>query len=247
MGRGVACAAAVSVLFGLPACAQFVISARAGLVNYTEGLVFLNRKALVRQFGNYPLIKEDEIFRTVSGKAEILLSPGVFLRLGPETSIRVLSSEITNPKIELVTGEVVLDAVDLRQVAGVTLALGKVDISTSTKGQYHLKANPRGLRVFTGKAVATNGGQRLEVKKGSEVLLEGAFTAREFDPSVTDALDQWSGQRSQLLARASGELLAKEALESNHFDFGADRRFSEPDASERTSPPVRRGSRGGDH
>ncbi len=69
------------------ACAQYVISAHAGVVQYVEGRAFLNDQAIEPKFGQFPDIKENQEFRTEEGRAEILLTPGVFLRLGENSAI----------------------------------------------------------------------------------------------------------------------------------------------------------------
>ncbi len=72
----------------------YVISAKAGVVNYVEGKVFAAQK----NNRNGLLLKGDkvEIGETVStgagGKAEILLNPGSYIRLAPlNSSIRRLT------------------------------------------------------------------------------------------------------------------------------------------------------------
>jgi hypothetical protein len=244
MGIGGAATAVLFLAAGLPAYAQVVISARAGLIHHVEGRAFLNHETLPRQFGRFPRIKENDLFRTGKGMAEILLSPGVFLRLGPGTSIRLLSDEITNAWIELISGEVVVEAVNLRQVGGVSLKLEEFDISTNKKGQYHLTANPPWLRVFSGSATAASSGRRLEVKKGREILMDGVLTDRPFNSSDRNGLDYWSELRSQLLAESNAALLMKEAAESPLEFGGADRQISDLDAAERMTRSVRIGARG---
>src|SRR5438876_8052717 len=72
-----------AVLFSaVPLLAQPVIGAKSGIVNYIEGKVFLADKVLELQPAQFPEVKENTGMRTEEGRAEILLTPGVVLRIG---------------------------------------------------------------------------------------------------------------------------------------------------------------------
>ena len=75
----------VAVLAGTAsfvASAQSVISAKSGVIHYAEGRVLLNDQVIESRSGLFPDIKENQQVRTEEGRVEILLTPGVFLRLG---------------------------------------------------------------------------------------------------------------------------------------------------------------------
>src|SRR5947209_4227760 len=84
--------------------AQNVISARAGLIHYTEGDVYLKDTLVNLKFGQFPEIKEGETLRTEEGRAEVMLTPGSFLRLSENSSVRMISSKLTDVKVEVLTG-----------------------------------------------------------------------------------------------------------------------------------------------
>ena len=221
MARGVAPGIIFLIFLGTQVDGQPVISAQAGLVHHTEGRVFLNERALPRQYGRFPQIRESEVFHTGRGRAEILLAPGVFLRLGQDTSIRMLSGRITDAKVELLSGEAVLETVELKGIERVTVALGEGSVSTSKRGLYRLEANPPGLRVLKGKALVVSGNHRIEVKKGREVTLGGSLTAQRFDSRQADALDRWSDRRSRMLAWVNGVALLRTARLPAYGDYQA--------------------------
>jgi hypothetical protein len=240
MARGVGSGVVFLILMGTQAYGQPVISAQAGLVHHTEGRVFLNEKLLPRQFGRFPQIRESEVFNTGRGRAEILLSPGVFLRLGQDTSIRMLSGRITDAKVELLSGEVVLETVELNGIESVTVALGEYSVSTSKRGLYRLEANPAGLRVLKGKALVVSGNRRVEVQKGREVMLGGSLTALRFDSGQTDALDRWSDRRSRMLAWVDGTALLRTARLPVYGDYmAADAAISGSGSGRRTRQSAR--------
>ena len=66
------------------------------------------------QFGE---VKEKMVLRTAEGRAEVLLPPGVFLRMGETASFRMISNRLIDTRIELLTGSAVVEIDDLAELA----------------------------------------------------------------------------------------------------------------------------------
>jgi len=66
----------------VPARGQAVISTRSGLVHFFEGSVYVAGQPLEARLGKFASIPEGGELRTEQGRAEVLLTPGVFLRIG---------------------------------------------------------------------------------------------------------------------------------------------------------------------
>jgi hypothetical protein len=185
---------------GFPLFAQNVISAQAGLINFTEGPVLLNGQEAQPSRGVFPQMKEQDTLRTTRGRAELLLSPGVFLRTGRDSSFRLVSDDITDSRVELLSGNVVLEAGQIQKGVAVTLLVGDAKISILKRGLYRLDAEPAGLKVFDGKAAVDSQGMRVELGRGRSLVLGGDLAAVKFDRKRTDPLDQWSNRRAEYLA-----------------------------------------------
>src|SRR5512139_705316 len=82
-----------------PVFSQSVISAKSGLIHYAQGAVYVGDTAVKSKTGQFPQINEKQELRTEAGRAEVLLSPGVFLRVGEESSFRMLDNRLTNPRL----------------------------------------------------------------------------------------------------------------------------------------------------
>ena len=67
-------------------------NARPGTLNYVEGKVSLDGQALDAKSIGSTEIDPGQVLTTDNGKAEILLTPGVFLRLGSDSSVRMVDS-----------------------------------------------------------------------------------------------------------------------------------------------------------
>jgi hypothetical protein len=145
-------------------------------------------------------MKEQDTLQTTRGRAEVLLSPGVFLRVGRDSSLRLVSGDILDSKVELLAGNVVLEAGQLEKDVAVTLILGDSRVSILKRGLYRLDANPGGLSVFDGKALVESSGQRVELGKGKRLSFGPELVAAKFDRKNGDVLDRWSGRRAEYLA-----------------------------------------------
>ena len=57
-------------------------------------------------------LNANDTLSTDSGKAEVLLTPGVFLRIGENSQIRMISPSLTNTQVEVTKGEAMLEVAD---------------------------------------------------------------------------------------------------------------------------------------
>ncbi len=199
----------------------------------------MNQQPLAGEFGRFPQMKDGDTFLTGRGKAEILLAPGVFLRLGERTLIRLLSDKIMDAKVELLSGGAVVETASLKKAETVALDFLGASITIAQRGVYHLETDPPRLRVFKGKAIVLSGDRRVEVTKGREVLLDSALAAREFDCSKGDALDLWSDRRSRSMAVENTLEMQKASPPSEDEAISA----ADSDPGVRTQGPRRRATR----
>src|SRR5580692_8267320 len=87
-----------------PVSAQTVISTHSGVLYFFEGTVTLAGERLEQKFGRFPDLGEGRELRTGQGRAEVLLTPGVFLRIGENSAIRMLSDQLADTRVELLDG-----------------------------------------------------------------------------------------------------------------------------------------------
>ena len=185
------------------ALAQTVISAKSGMIHYLEGQVFLGDQAIENKFGSFPEVKENATLRTEEGRAEVLLTPGVFLRLAENSSFRMITNRLVDTRLELLSGAAVLEVDDMPKDNGVTVACKDVSVRLMKKGLYRFDAQPPAVRVFDGEALATSGDRTVEVKEGKMLTLDSELAVAKFDKESTDALDRWSRRRGHDLAMAN--------------------------------------------
>src|SRR5271154_5033787 len=97
------CALFLSVLACLsPTSAQPVVAAHSGVVNFFEGSVSIDGQMLEQKFGRFNEMKPGSELQTGLGRAEILLTPGVLLRVDENSSIRMVSNKLADTKLEFI-------------------------------------------------------------------------------------------------------------------------------------------------
>src|SRR5207248_6411839 len=92
------------------ASAQSVISVRSGLINYFEGDVVVNGERLERKYGSFARLRPGSDLVTRSGRAEMLLTPNTYLRVGENSSVRMRSDSLSDTRVELLAGSAILDS-----------------------------------------------------------------------------------------------------------------------------------------
>ena len=195
--------AVILALSAIPVLAQPVISAKSGLISYVEGKVYLSDQVVEPSPTHFPDVKENAVVRTAEGRAEVLLTPGVVLRLGENGSFKMLTNRLIDTRLELLTGSAVVEADEIAKDTNVTLVCKDGTVTLDKKGLYRLDTAPAGLKVFEGLA-SVHPPARMSRATGKMSGLGGAIASVEkFDKEDTDSLDNWSKRRGELVAMAN--------------------------------------------
>ena len=204
--RAIVLLVVILALAFVPASAQPIISAKSGLVSYIQGSVFLGDQPvdINPNTTKFPEMKENEVLRTEDGLAEVLLPPGFTLRIGENSSIRLITNRLIDTRVELLTGSGIVDVLEPSKDMTVTVVCKAGTIALSKAGHYRFDADPARLRVFAGQAHVEVAGQTIEVSSGKMVSLGGQTAIVEkFDKTELDALENWSHRRAELTAMAN--------------------------------------------
>ena len=207
--RPAGAALSLAVLLGSGATnslAQAVISAQAGLVNYTMGRVYLNNVLLRRAPARFPQMRPADVLRTSTGRGEVLVNPNTYLRLGENSAVRLLSDSVTEARFEVLAGSMILEVVEMRKGSSIAATWRGITFSPLKKGVYRLDTNAATLRVFDGEASVSAQGKSVKVGKGKLLPLNGTRTSVKFDRDKVDAFDYWSRWRTGHLAMENGRL-----------------------------------------
>ena len=197
--------AAVAGAASFVASAQSVISAKSGIIHYAEGRVYLGDRLIESKFGEFPDIKENAQVRTEDGRVEILLTPGVFLRMGENSSIRMVTNRLIDTRLEFLSGTALVEAAELLKDNAVTVVYQNYAVQVQKKGIYRFDAEPAALRVYDGVALVQLDGKTEEVKEGHILAMDGDLKLARFDKNKDDldALYRWARRRSEYISMAN--------------------------------------------
>jgi len=189
------------------ASSLYVISAKAGAVNYVEGKV-----SVARQEGKSGyLLKGDEleigdvVSTGADGRAEILLNPGSFVRLAENSVFEFASTALDDLQLNLKGGSAMLEVItDNEFTFAVNTPKAKLFIVKSGVYRVDVLSDGTGkIEVWKGAANA-NG---TEIKSGRQATVNGNQTAVvKFDRDDKDALEVWSKSRAKELSKINARL-----------------------------------------
>jgi hypothetical protein len=143
-----------------------------------------------------------DVLRTAFWRGEVLLNPDAFLRMRSNSSVRLLSDDLVQPRFEFLTGAANVNIGTLKSGASVTAQWKNLTISSSN-GVYRLDSNPPSLRVYSGTVQVDSEGRRVRLGKGKMIALSGELTPAKFDTRRSDSFDKWSGMRAAYIERTN--------------------------------------------
>ncbi len=185
-------------------------TANPGTLNYVEGTAHLEGRLLKNSNVGGVTMEPGQVLTTQNGRAEILLMPGVYLRVGDHSAVKMISPDITFTQVKLVRGEAGVEVDETYKGNDLGIVDGNVSTWLIKKGFYEFTTNPARVRVFKGEAaVEVRDGKYKKVKSHHEMALaEGARQkARNFNVNdAQDELYQWSKLRSQYQAEAYNQM-----------------------------------------
>jgi hypothetical protein len=188
---------------------KYVISAKAGGVNFVSG-----RVGVVREGGSGYLLKGDalDIGDRVStgsdGKAEILMNPGSYLRLGPNSAFEFKTTDLDDLQISLDAGSAIFEVFATPDFV-VTVNTPKTKLALIDSGIYRIDVAANGIgtvSVWKGKAQVGDDAAAI-VKSGREATENGGEVAiTKFDRGDKDEFETWSKDRAKELAKVTARL-----------------------------------------
>jgi hypothetical protein len=197
-----------------------VIAARSGVVNFLEGVVFVDGQPLDRKPGVFVRLQEGSVLSTEGGRAELLLTPDTYLRLGADSSIRMISTDIDDTKVEMLTGSAILDSAQAPAGAFVKIVFKGETIRPLKPGNYRLDVEPPQLRVFKGQAEVSpkeKKGDPVTVAASQLMPLDGSSVVKRFTEGTDSLLDIWSDERGALIA---SNMINSQSIHDPLFDTG---------------------------
>ena len=197
-------------------CAQAFAAnqARPGTVNYIEGTAYLDGRQLNSRSMGTAELGPGQVLSTRDGKAEVLLTPGIFLRLGDHSAVKMISPDLTQTQVEIEQGHAAVDVDQIFPQNQVQIVDGGVTTQVVKPGYYEFDATHPEAMVFKGQAEVEVGNKWEKIKDHHELALSGVASGARvksatFDTrGAQDGLYNWSSLRSQYLAAEANNQIA---------------------------------------
>jgi hypothetical protein len=197
-------------LWAILAAAVFTVAqgatvARPGTVNYAEGQVTLEGRTIGAKALGSTEVAPGRVLQTERGKAELLLTPGVFLRLGDNSAVRMVSPSLTDTRVELLRGRAMLEVAQIEKENRLDILDNGTSTRLEKRGVYAFDADQPSVAVYDGKAKVQEDDHTVDVDKGKRLELQpnAELKPQKFDKNEPDPLYAWSKLRSRYLAQAN--------------------------------------------
>src|SRR5580704_964030 len=129
-----------AVLLAGASCAwgQSAISAHSGMIHYVEGQALLEGQPVDPKFGEFPEVKNNQVLETAEGRVEVLLTPGVFLRMAENSGFKMLSNRLSDTAFEVLSGSVIVEVDELLKDNAITIRYKDATIALAKQGLYRV-------------------------------------------------------------------------------------------------------------
>ena len=157
-------------------------TATPGTLNYVEGQASIGDQTLNSQAVGSAELQNGQVLETGDGKAEILLTPGVYLRLGSDSSVKMISNSLANTEVTVSRGEAMVEVDEIYHENNLRVSQPGADTKLVKTGLYRFDAGNGAVRVFDGKAMVTADDRTITVKKNQELAFNSPkLKARGFN------------------------------------------------------------------
>ena len=205
---------------------KFIISATAGGVNYTEGAV-----AVARADGGGGILLRgdkleigDKVSSSSDAKAEVLLNPGSYLRLGPASEFEFVTTGLDDLQVKLTRGSAIFEVFATEDFR-VTVLTPSGSLSLIDSGVYRVDVLPgRSATVAVTEGKAQLGDSKSTIVKSGRIGTIGSSgSIAKFDKGKRDEMDEWSRTRAKELAKVTASLKQKDIRPSLISSFNNSR------------------------
>ena len=139
--------------------------ARPGSLNYVEGQASIEGQSLGPEAIGKTELHPGQSLETKAGKAELLLTPGIFFRLGDNSSATMISPNLTATELRLDKGKATVEVAELQPENNVVIAEDGAKVRLTKTGFYDFDADHDIVRVYHGEANVEMNGQDIKVEK----------------------------------------------------------------------------------
>ncbi len=211
------------LLIAAVAQAQYLVSSKAGFVNRVEGKVNLkSQDSALEAMGKASMgtqMKEGERLSTdANSHAELLLSPGSYLRLNEKTEIEAVRTMFDNTRFDVIQGSVILEVGEIDKKLPFEIGTPRSVVSINKPGIYRIDVLGKDVAVSVRKGevylgtreqLFANSATKIGGNKVYRLTGDAPPQTAKLSAKVFDAFDQWSYMQAESLVAANYGMLTR--------------------------------------
>ncbi len=211
------------LLIAAVAQAQYLVSSKAGFVNRVEGKVHLKSlDSALEAMGKASMgtqMKEGERLSTdANSHAELLLSPGSYLRLNEKTEIEAVRTMFDNTRFDVIQGSVILEVGEIDKKLPLEIGTPRSIVTINKMGIYRIDVMGKDVAVSVRKGEAflgtreqlvANSAIKIGGNKVYRLIGDAPLQTAKLSTKVFDAFDQWSYMQAESLVAANYGMLSR--------------------------------------
>lgn len=210
-------------LIATVAQAQYLVSSKAGFVNRVEGKVNLkSQDSALEVMGKASMgtqMKEgDHLSTDAHSHAELLLSPGSYLRLNEKTEIEAVRTIFDNTRFDVIQGSVILEVGEIDKKLPLEIGTPRSVVTIKKMGIYRIDVMGKDVAVSVRKGEAylgtreqlfANNAIKIGGNKVYRLIGDAPPQTAKLSTKVFDAFDQWSYMQAESLVAANYGMLTR--------------------------------------
>jgi hypothetical protein len=212
---------------GRPGAAQDFVSASSGVLQYFEGVVVLDDQVVEHKVAVFPSLKNGSTLHTDRGRAELLLTPGVYLRMDESSSLRMTSNSLTDTRVQLTAGTAILDNLAAKPDSPVAIIYDGSEVRFPQPGVYRIDCDLGELQAYSGESKVRHHGASTTVDPSHRYYFALELTTDKTGDGDRDEFYDWAHNRSDMIADQNQTASAEQA----------DRQDADPGAGMFVVPP----------
>ena len=197
-----------------------------GTLNYVEGQVSIEGQTVTSHSVGTTTLQTGQSIVTKVGRAELLLTPGIYVRVGSNSVVRMVSPDLTRTEVALQSGKADVEVDNIYKENDILVDQGGSQTRLLKPGLYAFNTPKGTMRVFDGEAKVfpidnAQDVKPVTVKANHKLLLNSeASKPTHFQKEGSqDGLYAWSSLRSEYLGEAN-ESVASEYADVDGFTPG---------------------------
>jgi hypothetical protein len=207
--------------------AQDVVSASSGVLQYFEGMVALDNKPIEHKAAVFPNLNNGSTICTKKGRAELLLTPGIYLRIDENSCLRMVSNSLTDTRLNMTEGSAIFDNLNASPNDAVLLIHEGSEVRFPRPGVYRIDSDVGELQVYSGEARVTHHRVSTTVDSSHLYYFALELTTNKLGDGAMDEFYDWAHNRSDVIANQN-QLASAEQDDAQNADPGSTGTFAVP-------------------